>query len=244
MEVFLMGYKRYLPLAGILISAALMLYLSVVDPGELSRYAPSLSFVFIVSLVGLFFLEYETSNLSSKEVALVGMMAATIAVARIPFAALPQIQPCTFLIIAVGLVFGSLSGMMCGALTAGVSNLFLGQGAWTPWQMLGWGLVGLIAGYVGSRYPDLDLRMIALLGVGASLFYGLLLDISSWIMFYEVDPARLVAVLSLGMPFNIAHAVGTVVFTFALGKPVLFYLRRFKMRFHVRYSGEAEALTS
>jgi len=227
-------------IVGAAASLVAMFYLAVFGQGELPRYAPALSFVFLVFLIGIFMVEYESANISSKEVALVGIMAAIISVARIPFAPLPNIQPCTFLIIATGLVFGPLSGLMCGTLTAGVSNMFLGQGPWTPWQMVAWGVVGMIAGYIGRRYPDLSLRAIVILGVLGSLFYGLIMDMSSWIIFYNLDPAKLVMVLVVGVPFNIAHALGTVVFTFVLGKPVLFYLRRFQRRFHISYGDGVE----
>ena len=42
-------------------------------------------------------------------------------------------------------------GFMVGATTALVSNLFFGQGPWTPWQMLAWGVVGAAGGLLGLR---------------------------------------------------------------------------------------------
>jgi hypothetical protein len=64
---------------------------------------------------------------------------------RIPFAALPGVQPTSFLVMVSGLVFGPQAGFMIGAMAALASNFFLGQGPWTPWQMLGWGLMGMSA---------------------------------------------------------------------------------------------------
>ena len=32
-----------------------------------------------------------------------------------------------------------------------VSNVFFGQGPWTPWQMLSMGLVGYLAGVMGNH---------------------------------------------------------------------------------------------
>lgn len=29
-----------------------------------------------------------------------------------------------------------------------VSNLFFGQGPWTPWQMFSWGIIGFLSGYL------------------------------------------------------------------------------------------------
>ena len=45
---------------------------------------------------------------------------------------------------------------MVGAVAALASNLFFGQGPWTPWQMVGWGGVGLFgAGLARVARPDL-----------------------------------------------------------------------------------------
>lgn len=227
--------KRCLPYIGAVLTLLLIFYLLIFAQEELSSYAAFLSFIFLAFIMAIFFVEYEAAHISSKEVALVAVLAAIISVSRIPFAPLASIQPCTLLIIAVALVFGPLSGVMCGSLTAAVSNLFLGQGPWTPWQMVAWGLVGLVAGLIGRRFPDIGLRWIAVLGAVCSLFYGVFMDISSWIIFYNLEPEKLVAVMLAGVPFNILHAAGTVVFTFALGRPVMFYLRKFRMRFHIAY---------
>ena len=35
-------------------------------------------------------------------------------------------------------------GFAVGALSGLVSNFWLGQGPWTPWQMAGWGLTGIL----------------------------------------------------------------------------------------------------
>jgi len=227
--------KRFLAYVGAGVSLLMIFYLLLFSMEELGSFVPFLSFVFLAFLMTIFFVEYEVADISSKEVALVAILAAIISVARIPFAPLASVQPCTFLIIAVALVFGPLSGIMCGSLTAVVSNLFLGQGPWTPWQMVAWGMVGLIAGLLGRRYPDLRLLWIAFLGVICSLLYGMLMDISSWIIFYNLEPDKLLLVMLAGVPFNIVHAIGTVVFTFALGRPVMFYLRKFRTRFRVTF---------
>ena len=96
-----------------------------------------------------FFFSFESVAQSSKVIALVSMLATISAVLRIPFGAIPSFQPCTFLIICSGYVFGPVVGFMVGAMTPLISNFFLGQGPWTLYQMLAWGLIGCSAGYLG-----------------------------------------------------------------------------------------------
>jgi energy-coupling factor transport system substrate-specific component len=102
-----------------------------------------------ILVILVFFFSFESVAQSSKEIALISMLATMSAVLRIPFGAIPSFQPCTFLIICSGYVFGPVSGFMVGAMTPLISNFFLGQGPWTLYQMLAWGLIGCGAGYLG-----------------------------------------------------------------------------------------------
>ena len=89
-----------------------------------------------------FFLRYEKKKVQTREVMMMVMLISITAVSRVPFAAIPSVQPMTFIIIVSALIFGAERGFMIGALAAVVSNIFMGQGPWTPWQMFCWGMIG------------------------------------------------------------------------------------------------------
>jgi energy-coupling factor transport system substrate-specific component len=235
--------KTIIPLFGAVLTLLVFLFVSVFARESLATYATILAFFFVLFLIVLLFARFEESAISSKEVALVGILAAITAAARIPFAALPNIQPCTFLIIATGIVFGPLAGVMVGSMTAAVSNMFLGQGPWTVWQMAGWGIIGLLSGYIGKRRPQIGPIGIAVLGAILGMVYNTLMDFSSWVWLYGLDPTKFLAVFSLGLPFGVIHSIGNVAFALALGKPVLFAFRRFQRRFHVAYVDDGPAQT-
>jgi len=76
------------------------------------------SAVLVALAIAAFFFEFEAKTTGSKEIALVGILGTVSAVLRIPFATMPSVQPCTYLIICAGYVFGPLSGFMIGAITA------------------------------------------------------------------------------------------------------------------------------
>ncbi len=232
--------KTVIPAIGAVATLSVFILMSFFARDSLADYATILAFSLVLFLVILLFARFEETAITSKEVALVGILAAITAAARIPFAALPNIQPCTFLIIATGIVFGPLSGVMVGSMTAAVSNMFLGQGPWTVWQMAGWGLVGLLSGYIGRRRPEIGPLGIAILGVIFGMVYNTLMDFSSWIWLYGLDPAKFIAVFSLGLPFGIVHSIGNAAFALALGRPVLFAFKRFQRRFHIAYSDAGE----
>jgi len=109
---------------------------------------PTLILIMISAFV---IIKVESRRFSAKELALFATMAALSAAARLPFTALVNVQPTTFLVLLSGYVFGSFGGFMTGIGAAFLSNFFVGHGPWTPWQMLIWGLIGLSGGWLGKR---------------------------------------------------------------------------------------------
>src|SRR3977135_336241 len=87
---------------------------------------------------------YERSRPPSQVVALVAALAALAIAGRVAFAAFPNVKPTTDIVIFAGYALGGAPGVSFGALTALVSNLWFGQGPWTPWQMAGGALCGLL----------------------------------------------------------------------------------------------------
>ena len=93
---------------------------------------------------------YERSRPSARLVALVGTLAALAALGRVAFAPLPSVKPTTDIVLLSGYALGGAPGFVIGSVAAFTSNLFFGQGPWTPWQMAGWGMVGLAGAGLGA----------------------------------------------------------------------------------------------
>src|SRR5690349_16217282 len=93
---------------------------------------------------------YERERPSTRVLALVAALAALAALGRVAFAPLPNVKPTTDIVLLSGYVLGGAPGFVVGAVSALASNLFFGQGPWTPWQMVAWGGCG-IAGAVLAR---------------------------------------------------------------------------------------------
>src|ERR671914_2695461 len=93
---------------------------------------------------------YEREKPPARVVAVVAALAALAVVGRLAFAAIPNVKPTTDIVLFAGYALGAIPGFAVGAVTAIVSNVFLSQGPWTPWQMAGWGAVA-IAGALLAR---------------------------------------------------------------------------------------------
>jgi len=191
--------------------------------------------VLVILAILAFFFEFEATTMSSKEIALIAMLGTISAVSRVPFAMMPSIQPCTYIIICSGYVFGPVPGFMVGAITALVSNLFLGQGPWTLYQMFAWGIAGVSAAYL--RRFDLGKISLIAFGVIWGYLYGWIMNTWYWASFiYPLTLKTFITYQLTSIWFDTFHALGNAVFLGAFGAKTIAILQRFKARFSIEYS--------
>jgi hypothetical protein len=201
------------------------------------------SFALLFCALAAGFHWYERSHPSSKVLALVATLAALAALGRVAFAPLPNVKPTTDIVLLSGYALGGAPGFVVGAAGALASNLFFGQGPWTPWQMAGWGAAGLIGAALGTiSARRLGRVPLALACLFAGLLYGAILDFSTWVTFSgEHTLGQYLAISGAALGFNIAHAVGNFVFCMAFGPAFVRALLRFRERFEVRWQPVAVA---
>ena len=165
---------------------------------------------------------------SSKELALVGTLAAAAAAGRILFAAIPNVQPVTTITVVAGVALGPRAGACVGALAALVSNLYLGQGAYTPWQMLAWGFCGLVGG-LGARFLRRRLPLAVTCFV-LGFAFDAVMNVWEWLSFYPHTWQAFVALTGRGFWFDTAHATGNFVLALAIGPELRRLLERYARR--------------
>lgn len=175
-------------------------------------------------------------TLSSKELAAIATLAAVASAGRVAFAAMPSVQPTTVIVLLTGFVFGPGAGFVAGATAGVVSNVFLGQGPWTVWQMLSWGLVGSAGGLLGRLRPKAGTPAIALVAAACGLAFSWLMDLWFWASFvYPHTWASLAGVFAASFAFDVLHAVGNVAFAWVLAGRLVTILARFRDRLTVVY---------
>jgi energy-coupling factor transport system substrate-specific component len=186
---------------------------------------------------------YERSRPSSRIVALVAALAALAVAGRLVFAPIPNVQATTDVVFFTGFALGAAPGFAVGALGALISNIWLGQGPWTPWEMAGWGLVGL----GGAALGVLTTRRLGRVGLAvacglAGLAYGALLDFSVMATSGgEQSLDRYLALAARGVPFNVAHAVGNVLLALAAGPALVRMISRYRERLEFEWRSELAA---
>nr|WP_231689699.1 ECF transporter S component [Bacillus sp. FJAT-27245] len=178
---------------------------------------------------------FERRKIEARELVLLAVLAAIAAVGRIPFASIPGVQPTTFVIIMSGLVFGAESGFLIGAVAALASNMILGQGPWTPWQMAAWGLVGLTAGLLRkTRLMNNRWGRIAF-GLAWGFLFGWIMNMWGLLAFAqsggEVTPASIAAYFGASAFFDFLHACSNAVFLVLFADVWVKSLGRFKRKY-------------
>lgn len=217
-------------LSRIMLFAVLLLFFAAFRAFPESGYV--IAFILLVSLICIsFFISFENKVQSSAKIIIIAVMSALTAVSRFIFAAAPGFKPVTALIIITAVYFGSQPGFMTGALSALISNIYFGQGAWTPFQMLAWGLIGFFAGLLGGLLKK-SRTALAAYGALSGIFFSLFMDIYTtlWIE-RSFSVPRYLTLVAAALPFTAIYAVSNVIFLFILAKPIGKKMKRVKNKY-------------
>jgi energy-coupling factor transport system substrate-specific component len=195
------------------------------------------SFVLLALALAVGFAWYERDKPPARVVALVAAMAALAVVGRLAFAAIPNVKPTTDIVLFAGYALGAVPGFVVGAVTAIVSNIFLSQGPWTAWQMAGWGAVGVAGALLARALRGREPNRFVLAGVCglAGLVFGAWMDVYQWTLTGRQDLDSYLVVAGSSLPYNVAHAVGNVVFCLLIGPLFIRALRRYRRRLEVSW---------
>jgi energy-coupling factor transport system substrate-specific component len=186
---------------------------------------------------------YERSRPTSQVVALVAALAALAIAGRIAFAAFPNVKPTTDIVVFAGFALGPAPGFVVGGLTALVSNFWFGQGPWTPWQMVGWGLCGVMGAALAVVRPRAGRVTLAAFCALAGIAYGALLNFSLMATYGgDLSLQRFLALESRAVPFDAAHAIGNATLALIAGPAMIRMLARFRERFEWRTPAVASVL--
>ena len=181
-----------------------------------------------------FFMSFESRAPMAREIVLISVMTAFSVAGRFIFAFIPFFKPVTAIVVISAMHFGPQAGFMTGAMSALISNIYFGQGAWTPFQMLCWGLIGFIAGLLNKKGLLEKAVPLCVYGVFAGCVYSLVMDVWSTL---SADGAfnleRWLAALVASLPVTVMYCVSNAVFLLVLRKPLGNKLKRLKTKFGV-----------
>ena len=181
-----------------------------------------------------FFIRFEKSNASSREIIVIATMTALAVVGRIVFMALPGFKPVTAIVIITAIAFGKDAGFLTGSMSALVSNIYYGQGPWTPFQMLAWGFIGFLAGIIFYKKEKPNMILLIVVGIIGGVIFSLMMDV--WTVL-AIDGAftmsRYMLAISTSTPFMVLYSASNAAFLALFTKPILEKLNRIKVKYKV-----------
>ncbi|AWI05895.1 ECF transporter S component [Clostridium drakei] len=190
--------------------------------------------VFFILFMSYFY--FEKSNSGTKEIAIIATLSAFAAVSRMAFAPIPNVKPVTFLVALSGFVFGPYEGFLIGSTTAFLSNIFFGQGSWTPWQMFSWGLVGILSGIWGKRGKGVSAVTFSIVCFVFGFMFDWIMNI--WYVSAFIKPISIKSIIGAyiaGFTFDILHGGGSFIFSIIFYDSFLPVLKRYKMKLDISY---------
>jgi len=218
--------------------------------------APLLFILLLVLCLGAVFASLTGGQMTSKMVAVLGILTALSAVLRaIPGPA--GFNAIFLLPILAGYCFGPTFGFLLGALSLLVSALIGGGvGPWLPYQMFSTGWVGMLSGWL-PEFPGhrrWEPVMLAGWGFAVGLIFGAIMNIWFWpflaggaqtgqgwqpgLSIWPTLRNYLAFYIATSLWWDMGRSVGNALLLLLLAAPVLKVLRRFRSRFRFEVATE------
>ena len=199
-----------------------------------SYYAAAVLIILMALLP--FFAYFEKRKIKTGEIVIIAIMIALAVASRNLMIFIPQVKPTCALVIVTAIAFGPNSGFLTGAMSMFLSNFVFGQGMFTPFQMLGMGLVGFFCGLIFKGKKISENRIIVSITGGFLCFflYGIIVDSCSVLMLSSSITLRSALPFYLsGLTFNTIHGITTGILLFFINKPMLKKFSRLRIKYGI-----------
>ena len=199
------------------------------------------SVVLIIIAIVVFIRKYEKNKPSTKDVVLLSVMISLAVIGRLVFFMVPQFKPCAAVIIITGIMLGKQAGFLSGVMTAFISDFFYGMGPWTLWQMMAFGVIGLLSAIIFNNeriekmggYGKLILCIYGFLVT--FIVYGFIMDTATVFMITDKPTVKLfLATYAGGIVFNLIHATSTFIFLYLMANPLSKKIKRVLVKYQNR----------
>lgn len=150
-----------------------------------------------------------------QRIAADGMLCAVAIVGRIALTALPNVQPVTVILILMAVYIGLWDAAVSSFVIVLVTNLYLGMGIWSVYQIITWCAIAVISGLLFRKKHG----QFLMLGwaVLCGFIYGAVISVMSCRTIYTGAAAgTYLAYWLSGLLFDGYHAVGNALFMWFL----------------------------
>ena len=175
----------------------------------LTPLASTLLDIMLVSVAFAFFVGGSRTN--RMTMGMLATMVVAMAALRVLMQPLPNVQPLTVAALLVGAHLGARRGVAFAILATLLSNLLISHGWWTFFQAAGWAIVAVIGARANLvQNGQLQLQRLALVSVVSAMVFGFVSTLS--LVTSAMTPSAFIVLLGQGLPFDVVHALGNLVF--------------------------------
>ncbi len=188
-----------------------------------------ISFLIAVLSIVLFIAGFEKKRIGARRLVIVAVMTAISVAGRF----IPLFKPITAVTVMTAVYLGGEAGFLVGSLSALLSNFYFGQGPWTAFQMLAWGLIGLFAGYLSKPLKKSRVLLI-LYGALSGVAYSFIMDVWT-VLWYNgaFDSSLYLSALVTAIPHTVMYTVSNIIFLCIIAKPFGEKLERVKIKYGI-----------
>ncbi len=172
---------------------------------------------------------FEHREIGTRRTVLVSVMVALCVVGRL----IPLFKPVTAICVLCAIYLGPQAGFYTGSVSALLSNFLFGQGPWTPFQMLGWGLIGLFAGLLSKPLRKNRILLLAY-GALAGVAFSAIMDV--WSVLWATGSLSFqgyFAGIVAALPHTAIYTASNLFFLWILAKPIGDKLQRIKTKYGI-----------
>ena len=188
-----------------------------------------ISFFVAVLSVLLYLSGFEKKATGTRRMVIVAVMIAMCVAGRF----IPFFKPVTAITVITAIYLGGESGFLVGSLSALLSNFYFGQGPWTAFQMLAWGLIGLVAGFLSNPLRKSRAALLTY-GVLSGVVFSLIMDIWTVLWYNDnFDLTLYLAALATALPHTALYSVSNFIFLWFMAKPFGDKMERIKNKYGI-----------
>lgn len=158
--------------------------------------------------LGMLVLQKQLQLLGAREALVIVSFVLAGVLGRVLMQPLPSVEPLTFFAILTGWLFGSRKGFITGASALYISNFFVfgGQGPWTLFQALGFGIAGFFGGFLRKNATIFECLLVTLI---STLAFEIIMNSTSVIFL----PSSIFTSFLFALPFTIVHLISNATFS-------------------------------
>ena len=191
-------------------------------------------------LIFIFHKIFHIEKKSAREIMMLVVLVALTVLGNLVSVQVLPFQFGTAMVILTAVGFGPEAGFIVGSMARLLVNFVQGQGPWTPWEMMGWGILAILTGvFFAKREKNTLKNDIILAGwtfLSVFLLYGTLMNLFTFLFavrYAHNDSIKdiFISTYSAGIPYDLLHAGRAAIAVFLLSNPVLKRIERIKVKY-------------